>query len=328
LGESGSKIKEMGNVLQGEKNESESKEYDELHKAAKKSSFSGESKQLGKDFGELRQKLFGGEEAPGGASTVAKIEDTAKKLEEVVESVDIQLSMDHIIFESLKGLCTIATDEDMEKLKAYESFDFASDIKLFESGDHKEKSAVVGWLSEIAKWVLSPVGNLIEFVTGQGVKICSSLPSAIARGWKNKSQFIIYPVAGALIAGLAYKITKIKSHFEEGGHHEGPAKIATSDVIRAGAIGGATMVGAVGMAASSGMDEESAQKVGQLMVGGMVGALMTIILALFPTVAFIFKLVMTALLIGMIAGFLADAFPKTIGSWMPEFFTKFYHAMH
>jgi hypothetical protein len=88
------------------------------------------------------------------------------------------------------------------------------------------------------------------------------------------------------------------------------------------------MVGAVGMAASSGMDEESAQKVGQLMVGGMVGALMTIILALFPTVAFIFKLVMTALLIGMIAGFLADAFPKTIGSWMPEFFTKFYHAMH
>lgn len=316
LGKSADKMKEVGNVLQGATSEAkDSGDLSELKEAAKKSSFKKEATDLGTDLTEVRKKYFGGDQGPGSSETIKKIEDSGSELVDAEKSADaelkdsfnVQLSMDTVILESLKGLCTVASFEEIEKLKNYESHDFISEAKkLNEGDDHHEKSAVVAWLSEIVKWVLSPMGNLIELLTGSLTRLACSVPSAIARGWEKRTKFVIFPTLTAFIAGLAYKISGIAHHFSESEVFEKEGTEADLEE----AVGSDTM-----------------DKLEKLTIGGLVGVCAYIFLGAMPTLAFVFKCVMTALLTAMTVGFLQEAFPKTFG-WVPDFFTKFYHAMH
>jgi len=192
-------------------------------------------------------------------------------------------------------------------LKNYENHDFISEAKkLNEGDDHHEKSAVVAWLAEIVKWVLSPMGNLIELLSGSLTTLACSVPSAITRGWNKRTKFIIFPTLTAFTAGLAYKISGIAHHFSESEvfEKEGNRKELEESI-----------------------GSDTVDKFEKLTVGGLVGVCAYIFLGALPTLAFVFKCVMTALLTAMIVGFLQEAFPKSF-NWVPDFFTKFYHAMH
>jgi hypothetical protein len=320
MGKSASDLNGLGKVLSGDTSEAEDTKsgLGAVKEAAKKGSFKAETSTLGEDFTLVRKKYFGGDQAPGSTETIKKIEDSGSELiagekaadSELKDSYNIQLSIDDVVLESLKGICTLVSVEELEKINNYEEHDFVSEAKLIleEEGGHHEKSAVVGWLTEIVKWVLSPMGNLIELLSGSVAKLACMVPSAIAKGWEGRSKFVILPTIAAFTAGLAYKISGIAHHFTEP-HGESYLYEAENEDV-ADSVGDDTM-----------------KKLEKLTIGGLVGLCAFLILKAMPTLAFVFKCVMTALLVGMVLGFLEEAFPKTF-SFMPDFFKKFYHAMH